>query len=241
MIPFLRRALRRSAVFPAYGARQRVRNLVLAVLLAAGTLAAAGASPAAAEVRILALGDSLTAGYGVPDGKGFVPQLQAWLRQNGVPDAVVVNAGVSGDTTAGGLARIDWALTDDIDAVIVELGANDMLRGVDPAVTRANLDGILDAIDAKGLPMILAGLPAPPNYGEAYRKAFRANFRSLADEHGAIFYPSFFRGLGDGRSVPQIMRLFQSDGLHPNPEGVAAIVADIGPVVLKLVDAADRG
>lgn len=228
MIPFLRRS-----ALPAYGALARLRNLALALALLAAT-------PAAAEVRILALGDLLTAGWGVPDGQGFVPQLQAWLRGNGAPEAVVVNAGVSGDTSAGGLARIGWALTDDIDAVILELGANDMLRGVDPAVTRANLDGILDAIDAKGLPVILAGLPAPPNYGEEYRKAFRANFRTLAQEHGAIFYPSFFRGLGDGRSIPQIMRLFQSDGLHPNAEGVAAIVADIGPVVLKLIAEAER-
>lgn len=230
MIPSLGLGLRRFAL-AAYGAPARLRNLGLALMLA---LMAAPAA-ALAEVRILALGDSLTAGYGVPEDEGFVPQLQAWLRAHGAPDAVVVNGGVSGDTTAGGLARIGWALGDDIDAVIVELGANDMLRGVDPAVTRANLDGILDAIGRKGLPVLLAGLPAPPNYGEEYRRAFRANFRSLADEHDAIFYPSFFRGLGEGRSIPQIMRLFQRDGLHPNADGVAAIVGDIGPVVLDLI------
>ena len=107
-------------------------------------------APAAAEVRILALGDSLTAGYGLPDGEGFVPRLEAWLAAHGAADVAIVNGGVSGDTTAGGLARIDWSLGDDIDGVIVELGANDMLRGIDPAVTRANLDGILTAIDARG-------------------------------------------------------------------------------------------
>lgn len=230
MIPSLRRGAP-----PPYGALARLRNLAVALVIFA-----AAAAPAAAEVRILAFGDSLTAGAGLPQDEGFVPQLQDWLHANGAPDAVVVNGGVSGDTSAGGLARIDWALTGDIDAVIVELGANDMLRGVDPAVTRANLDGILKVIDARGLPAILAGLPAPPNYGEQYRKAFRANFRSLAEQHEAIFYPSFFRGLGDGRSIPQIMRLFQPDGLHPNAEGVAAIVADIGPVVLKLIAEAGK-
>ena len=111
---------------------------------------AALAGAAAAEVRILALGDSLTAGYGLPDGEGFVPRLEAWLAANGAADVEIVNGGVSGDTSAGGLARIGWALGDDIDAVIVELGANDMLRGIDPGVTRANLDGILNAIDAAG-------------------------------------------------------------------------------------------
>ena len=141
-----------------YGFRSAPAKLAAAL---AALVLLAGA--AAAEVRILALGDSLTAGYGLPDGEGFVPRLQAWLAANGAPDVVIVNGGVSGDTSAGGLARIDWALGDDIDGVIVELGANDMLRGIDPAVTRENLDGILDAIDARGLPAIVAGLPAPPN------------------------------------------------------------------------------
>ena len=145
-------------------------------LAAAALLALAGS--AAADVRILAFGDSLTAGYGLPEADGFVPQLQAWLHANGAPDVTVINAGVSGDTTAGGLARIDWTLGDPVDGVIVELGANDMLRGLDMGAMRKNLDGILTAIDAKGLPVLLAGLPAPPNYPEDYRKAFKAAFRS---------------------------------------------------------------
>jgi acyl-CoA thioesterase I len=213
------------------------RGLAKLGLLAAVWLALAGS--AAAEVRILAFGDSLTASYGVPDGQGFVPRLDAWLAAHGAADAVVVNAGVSGDTTAGGLARIDWALGDDIDAVIVELGANDMLRGIDVEVTRRNLDTILAAIGARGLPAILAGLPAPPNYPQDYRKAWKATFRDLAKAHDAIYYPSFFAGIGDGRSMRQIMGLFQSDGLHPNAEGVQAIVDDIGPVVLKLIAEAE--
>ncbi|HMQ92939.1 MAG TPA: arylesterase [Amaricoccus sp.] len=213
-----------------YGAGAAIRKLAftLALLLA-------GAGAAAAEVRILAFGDSLTQGFGLPEDQGFVPRLQAWLRANGAPDAVVINAGVSGDTTAGGLARIDWALGEDPDAVIVELGANDMLRGLDTGEMRANLDGILATIEARGLPMILAGLPAPPNYGEEYRKAFKGMFRDLARQHGAIYYSSFLAGMGEGRNMFQVMRLMQSDGLHPNAEGVEAIVAHIGPVVLELI------
>ena len=213
-----------------YGFRSAPAKLAAAL---AALVLLAGA--AAAEVRILALGDSLTAGYGLPDGEGFVPRLQAWLAANGAPDVVIVNGGVSGDTSAGGLARIDWALGDDIDGVIVELGANDMLRGIDPAVTRENLDGILDAIDARGLPAIVAGLPAPPNYPPDFRKAYKSMFRDLAKEHGAIYYSSFLAGLGQGRGIREIMLLFQDDGLHPNAEGVQAIVDHIGPVVLRLV------
>jgi len=213
-----------------YGAAAGIRKFVLAL-----ALLLAGAGAAVAEVRILAFGDSLTQGFGLPEDQGFVPQLQDWLRANGAPDAVVINAGVSGDTTAGGLARIDWALGDDPDAVIVELGANDMLRGLDIEEMRANLEGILAAIEARGLPMILAGLPAPPNYGEDYRKAFKAMFRDLAKRHGAIYYNSFLAGMGEGRNMFQVMRLMQSDGLHPNADGVEAIVAHIGPVVLDLI------
>jgi acyl-CoA thioesterase-1 len=211
----------------AYGALAALRNLALILLVAAG--------PATAEVRILAFGDSLTQGYGLPEAEGFVPRLQAWLDAHGASDVTIVNAGVSGDTSQGGLARIGWSLEDDIDGVIVALGGNDLLRGIDPRVTGANLDGILAAVEAKGLPMILAGLPAPPNYGEDYRKAFKRMYRDLAARHGAIYYPSFLAGMGQGRSVRQIMRLMQPDGIHPNAAGVQAIVDHIGPVVLELV------
>jgi acyl-CoA thioesterase-1 len=210
-----------------------MRNLALALLAA---LALAGA--AAAEVRILAFGDSLTAGYGLPEGQGFVPQLEAWLHGHGAADVRVVNGGVSGDTTAGGLARIVWALDGKVDAVIVELGANDMLRGLDVSEMRQNLDGILTEIDRHDLPALLAGLPAPPNYGEDYRRAFKAAFRDLAREHDAIYVSSFLGGMGEGRSMRQVMRLFQPDGLHPNAEGVAAIVEGMGPPVLQLVERA---
>jgi len=209
----------------------RVSNLALALVFAA--------QAAAAGPVIAALGDSLTQGYGLPEADGFAPQLEAWLRANGAPGAVVVNAGVSGDTTAGGLARVDWTLTPEIDAVIVALGGNDLLRGLDPAQSRANLDGILAAVDARGLPVLLAGLPAPGNYGEAYRAAFDGMFPDLAAAHGAILVPNFLAGLGEGRDLAAARALMQPDGLHPNADGVEAIVAAIGPSVLELVAAAD--
>lgn len=213
-----------------YGSLPRLRNLAAGLLL---LLAAGG--PVAAEVRILAFGDSLTAGYGLPPEQGFTAQLQAWLAAHGAADVTVVNAGVSGETTAGGRARIDWTLQDKPDAVIVELGANDLLRGLDPGQAKENLAAILTAIGTYKLPVILAGVPVPPNYGAEYRDAFKAIYPDLAQHYGAILYPSFFEGLGNGRSMPQIMQLFQGDGLHPNAQGVAAIVADIGPVVLDLI------
>ena len=209
----------------------RVSALVLAFAL--------GVAPALAEVRILAFGDSLTAGFGLPEAEGFVPQLEAWLHAHGAPDVTVVNGGVSGDTSAGGLARIEWALEGDVDGVIVALGANDMLRGLDTGAMRDNLDAILDAIDAERLPALLAGLPAPPNYGPEYRKAFKAAFRELAAEHDAIYVSSFLGGMS-GRSVREVLALMQDDRMHPNARGVAANVAAIGPAVLELVERARR-
>ena len=212
----------------AYGAAMALRNLAAAALLLL-------AVPAAADARILAFGDSLTQGFGLREAEGFVPRLQAWLAANGAGDVTVVNGGVSGDTSAGGLARIAWSLGDDIDAVLVALGANDMLRGIDPGVTKANLDGILTEIGNRGLPAVVAGIPAPANYPEAYRGAYAAMFRDLAEKHGAIYYGSFLGGLGEGRSMREITRLMQPDGLHPNAEGVQAIVDHIGPVILELL------
>jgi acyl-CoA thioesterase-1 len=210
----------------------RLSALVLAVALGA-------AAPGLAEVRILAFGDSLTAGYGLSEEEGFVPQLEAWLQAHGAPDVTVVNGGVSGDTSAGGLARIGWALDGDVDGVIVALGANDMLRGLDAGAMRDNLDAILDAVDARGLPALLAGLPAPPNYGPEYRKAFKAAFRELAAEHDASYVCSFLGGMS-GRGVREVLRLMQDDGMHPNARGVAANVEAIGPAVLELVERARR-
>lgn len=212
-----------------YGAARALSNLAVAALLLL-------AVPARAEVRILAFGDSLTQGYGLAEADGFVPRLQAWLAAHGAGDVTVVNGGVSGDTSAGGLARIAWSLGDDIDGVLLELGANDMLRGIDPGVTRANLDGILSEIGKRGLPVLVAGIPAPANYPEAYRQAYATMYRDLAGAHGAIYDSSFLAGLGDdGRSLRDVTRLLQPDGLHPNAEGVQAVVEHLGPVVLELV------
>lgn len=218
----------------AYGAAGRPCNLARALVFAVAASLAATAA-AAQAVTIAALGDSLTQGYGLPEAEGFVPQLQAWLRENGVPEAVVINAGVSGDTSAGGLARIDWTLSDAVDAVIVALGGNDMLRGIEPAATRANLDGILSAIEARGLPALLAGLPGPANYGAEYQAEFEALFADLAAAHDAVFVPSFLAGITEGRDLAEARALMQPDGIHPNAEGVAAIVRAIGPSVLELV------
>lgn len=190
---------------------------------------------ALAEAVVAALGDSITAGYGLPPEDGLVPRLQDWLRGRG-HDVTVVNAGVSGDTTAGGLSRIDWTLTPDVDAVMVALGGNDFLRGVDPAVSRENLDGILDAVDEAGLPALLVGLEVSPNYGPDYKEAFDSMYPELAAEHGALHHPSIFSAIeGDGTDRAASMVLMQPDGIHPNAEGVLRIVEEIGPVVEELL------
>jgi len=190
----------------------------------------------AEPVTIAALGDSLTAGYGLPDGEGFVPQLQAWLIGQG-HDVIVLNAGVSGDTTAGGRARLDWTLTPDVDAVIVELGGNDLLRGLAPEEARSNLEAILQGITDRGLPSMIAGMRAPGNYGAEYKRDFDAIYPDLAATYGSIYYPEFLSAIAkDG--IEAGMSLMQADGIHPNRDGVARIVADIGPAVEQLIDRA---
>ena len=169
-----------------------------------------------------------------------MPQLTAWLRSNGAPEVTVINAGVSGDTSAGGLARVDWTLTPEVRGMILALGANDVLRGIDPDVTRANLDGILKAAEAHGVPVLLAGIPAPGNYGPDYQARFDAIFPDLAAAHGAILYPNFLAGLGDRADLTAAGPLMQPDGLHPNAAGVKAVVAAIGPAALELVRAAQQ-
>lgn len=190
---------------------------------------------AAEPAQVVALGDSLTAGYGLAEGEGFVPQLQAWLAANG-SDAVVMNAGVSGDTTAGGLSRLDWALAPEADALIVTLGGNDMLRGLPPAEARANLDAILTKAQAKGLPVLLVGMQAPGNWGPEYKAAFDAIYPDLAAAHHVLLADSFFGPLLNGATDPAaIASWMQADGIHPNAEGVKVIVAGLGPKVLELV------
>ena len=196
------------------------------------------AGAARAEVVIAALGDSLTQGFGLAPEAGFVPQLEAWLRGQGA-DVRLINAGVSGDTSAGGAARVGWTLTDEVDGLIVALGANDVLRGVDPAVTRANLETILQAAQAAEVPVLLVGFDAPQNYGAEYKTMFDRIFPDLSDAYGALYAQSFFAGLlNDTSDVASLRPYLQADGLHPNPEGVARIVDGLGPVVLTLVDRA---
>lgn len=194
------------------------------------------AAPAAAEpVTVAALGDSLTQGYGLPVGDGFVPQLEAWLKARGA-DVVLVNAGVSGDTSAGGLARVDWTLTPDVDAMIVALGGNDLLRGIDPATTRANIEGILTAAAARDLPVLVVGMVAPGNFGQDYKQAFDAIYPDLSAEYGALHYPAFLDALTSIEDRAAAIRDYmQPDGIHPNREGVSLIVEAMGPAVLELV------
>jgi len=212
-----------------YGPRARLCKLAAAAFLAL-------ALPAAAEVpEVLAFGDSLTQGYGLMPGEGLVPQLQGWLAAQGT-EVQVVNAGVSGDTTAGGRARIDWSLTPSIDAVIVELGGNDLLRGLPPAAARANLDAILATVTARGLPVLLVGLPAPGNYGPAYKAEFDAIWPALAAKYHALLLPDLLAPIAALPPGERAARgLMQGDNIHPSAAGVKLVVAALGPKVLDLL------
>ncbi len=203
----------------------------IASTLVAAALAAAHPAP---QPLILAFGDSLTAGYNLPRGQGFAPQLQAVLRRHGIA-ATVADGGVSGDTTTGGKARLGWTLAGlphKPDLVIVELGANDMLRSLDPAIPRANLNAILAELDRRHIPVLLAGMRAPPSLGPAYRAKFDAIYPTLAKAHHAVLYPFFMEGVA---AVPGMQ---QADGMHPTFAGVKRIVAGILP---RVVAALKRG
>lgn len=196
---------------------------------------------AAGTVTIAALGDSLTQGYGLPEWEGFVPQLRGWLADHGA-DVRLINAGVSGDTTAGGAARVGWTLSEDVDAMIVALGGNDLLRGIEPEVVRANLEAILQEAQKAGVAVLLIGMQAPGNYGPAYKAAFDAAYPELAAAYGTLYAESFFAGLEGLRDDPgALTRFMQPDGIHPSAEGVERIVAALGPKVLELVARAGGG
>lgn len=198
--------------------------------MTAPAVAPAGWSALAAEpVRILALGDSLTAGYGLPERDGFTARLQRALRDQGY-QADVINAGVSGDTTAGGRARLEWALADNPRAAVVALGANDGLRGIDPASTRENLDAILAILKERNVPTLLAGMYAPPNLGRDYGERFNAIYPDLAAKYDVPLYPFFLEGVALDR------KLNQEDGMHPNAQGVAIMVDGILPHLTGLLD-----
>ncbi len=205
-------------------------KFLLSMVLAVSLLASAAnfGSAEARPIKILAMGTSLTQGYGLPPGTEFTTQLQAALKAQGI-DAEIVNAGVSGDTSSGGLSRLDWSLADHPDAAILELGSNDMLRGVPPRVTEKNLRAILATLQKDHVPVLFTGMHAQRNLGADYVAEFDAIYPRLAKEYPVIFYPFILDG------VALNPKLNQADGLHPNPAGVKIIVARILPDVKKLI------
>ena len=202
---------------------------LLAALLHLGM--AAPNAMSAEPLKILALGDSLTSGYGLPPGEGFTDQLGQALKDQGVA-VRVINGGVAGDTSADGLARLDWSLADDPDLVIIELGGNDALRALDPKSTKANLDKILTKLQQQHRAILLTGMLAPPNLGEDYAGRFNPIFPALAKQHEVTFYPFFLDGVAGNPS------LVQPDGIHPTAQGVAIIVQRILPSLHEAIDAA---
>lgn len=215
----------------AYGFQHPIVNALAVLLAVAMTLAGVrvGATPALAQPRLLVLGDSLTAGFGLPAESAFPARLQDWLKREGVA-VTVINAGVSGDTSAGGLARLDWALgSTPPEFAIVELGANDALRGLPPASMEANLDKIITTLTSRGVKVLLAGMYAPRNFGREYAAQYDAVFPRLAERHQVPLYPFFL----DGAATDPALN--QPDGLHPNARGVEVIVERIGPHVRRLL------
>ena len=210
------------------GLAQVVGILALVNVLAATIAPGAAWADPAKPLRIVAFGDSLTSGFGLRSSQSFPTQLQRALTERG-HNVVVTNAGVAGDTTAGGLERLDWAVPEGTDAVIVELGANDALRGIDPKVTRANLEKIIAALKERQIPILLAGMRSPANWGDGYSEAFDAVFPELARANGLVFYPFFLEGIAADA------KLNQPDGIHPTAAGVEAIVTRIAPKVQELI------
>jgi acyl-CoA thioesterase I len=207
---------------------------IFGIFVIAGT--APSAPPALAQdkpLRISAFGDSLTAGYGLPASLSFPARLQAALQAKG-RKIVIENAGVSGDTAQGGLDRLDWSIGDGIDGVIVELGANDALRGLDPVQTRQALDGIILRLKERRIPVMLAGMRAPVNMGPDFARRFDPIFKDLAEKHGLMLYPFFLDGVAAMRD------LNQNDGIHPNAAGVEVIVARMLPMIELFLDSLKR-
>lgn len=207
---------------------QMVRRLALVNLWLFALLMPAMADDAV-PVHIVAFGDSLTAGYQLKPEEAFPVQLAGALKAKGL-DVRVTNAGVSGDTTAAGLARFDWAVPDDTDAVILELGANDAMRGIDADVVRGNLDTILTKLRERDIEVLLAGMPPPKNWGKDYEARFGAIYTELAEKHGALLYPFFLEGVALDPS------LNLADGLHPTGKGVGVIVQNILPQAEALIE-----
>ncbi len=215
-----------------YGLAQVVCAAVLVNVLTSIPLFSPAIAETAKPIRIVAFGDSLSAGYGLRPGQSFPAQLQKELKARG-HNVVVSKAGVSGDTSAAGLERFAWAIGEDTDAVILEFGANDALRGIDPKVTRANLEKMLAKLAQKHIPVLLTGMRSPANWGETYADDFDAIFPDLAKQHALLFYPFFLDG------VVLDAKLNQDDGMHPNSKGVAQIVRSMLPSVEELISKAE--
>ena len=214
-----------NSVLMAYGKYSHLYNTIGMFLLTFFVIT----SVSAAEIRkIVAFGDSLTAGYGLQQADAFPVQLEKALNAEGLA-IKVENAGVSGDTTTGGLQRLDWALANGADFVLLELGANDALRGIDPAVTRKNLDAIITKIRQKNIPVFLTGMRAPPNMGPDYKKEFDQIFPDLAKKYDLTFYPFFLEG------VAAMAKFNQDDAIHPNSAGVAIIVKKMVPHLVSFI------
>jgi acyl-CoA thioesterase-1 len=208
-----------------------VHMLVLGMMLMAGTASAQSPVPHQSKpIKIVALGDSLSAGLGLPASSSFPARLQKALKDNGIA-VDMINAGVSGDTSSGGRDRLDWSVPEGTEAVIVELGANDALRGIDPKVTRAALSDILTQLKARKIAVLLCGMLAPPNYGSDYSARFNAIYPELAKSFAVPLYPFFLEG------VATEARLNQADGLHPTAEGVDVIVKNMLPTVQAFLGA----
>ena len=182
------------------------------------------------QIKILMLGDSLTQGYGLEEKKGLVPKLQNWLSTNNV-EVLLINGGVSGDTTLGGFERLDWLLTPSINGVVVALGGNDLLRGFDPKFTKNNLQEIFKTLKLKGIKSVIVGTISPLNYGPQFKKEYDAIYPSLASEYDLFYIDSLFSPLIDKKTQEISVNLLQADGIHPNEKGVEAIVNYIGPVI----------
>ena len=187
------------------------------------------------DPKVFILGDSITHGFGLPEEEGLVNQLSNWFSNNGTAVSFI-NGGVSGDTTAGGLERLSWSLTEDISAVIVALGSNDVLRGFPPEITKENLSAMIDIAQGNKVPVLLIGTYAPGNYGEEYKSNFDAIFTDLAEEKNIAYIDSYLKPLLDEVSKGKdVMHLLQADGLHPNPNGVRVVVEYISPQLLKFL------
>lgn len=213
----------------SYGAFRTCSKLMAALFCLAAT-------PSVSQTpAVLMLGDSLTQGYGLLEQDGLVPQLRRWLEDKGI-SARVINGGVSGDTTAGGLERFEWSLTPDVGAVVVALGSNDMLRGIDPAITKSNLDQILQIAVENDLEIMLVGAEAALNYGPDYKANFDQLFPDLAQKYDVLYVKSYFYPLLEQvADISKLSEFLQSDGMHPNERGVAQIVAFVGPKVVELI------